>query len=126
MSYSQPRVAAALRGTGVVLAAMLVVVALMISTQVVVTSHFRQTAAFYLYSTLALALVYHVLGGVIGAALSHDSRPVTTALILAGTALMISSVHHTWPTVAPWYSVAMLIIAPAGLTLGIRWHAHRG
>lgn len=113
------------RALAAVLLALAAVVALMIATQVVVTHYLPQSSAIYLVSTLALALLYHFLGGQIGAAVAGDAPPAIAALVVAGAALMLSSVHHTWPTVAPWYSIAMLLVAPAGLWLGARHHARR-
>ena len=117
--------AAAVRTAAAVVIAMMAVVAMMIATQVVVTRFLPQSSVIYLSATLVLALLYHFIGGQIGASIGRDSRPAAGLLVLTGALLMIGSVRHTWPTVAPWYSIAMLIAAPAGLALGYRAHARR-
>lgn len=101
--------------------ALLLVMALMIATQTLVVSvlHAPQTAWAYLAGTLALALLYHFIGGRVGAAIARNAT-ACWVLVILGAVLMAGSVRNTWAQVAPWYSAGMLIAAPLGLWLGAR------
>jgi hypothetical protein len=109
------------RALGAVVAAMVLVVALMIATNQLLVAELHVlvlgTLEFSLV-TLALAALWHALGGFVCAAMTRDSRFAAVALVIVGFFMMAGSVVNTWPTVPPWYSLAMLVLAPACLWFG--------
>ncbi|HVA64212.1 MAG TPA: hypothetical protein VNF74_10845 [Terriglobales bacterium] len=112
-----------LRRLGAVAGAMVLVVALMIGTNVMLVRWIATTSAIFLVGTLALAALYHTLGGYVCAVLARGARSAVLGVVGVGAAIMLGSVIHTWPTVPPWYSVAMLAIAPSFLWFGGQRHA---
>ena len=107
-----------LRRLGAVVGAMVLVVALMIGTNVLLVGWIAPGSAVFLAVTLPLAALYHTLGGCLCAVLARGARSAVLGVVALGAAIMLGSVIHTWPTVPPWYSIAMLAIAPSFLWFG--------
>lgn len=105
---------------GVALAA-----ALMIGTNLVLIERVTATSAVFISITLLDAVVYHLLGGYVCAAISRDAARATWSLVVVGTCLLLSSVIQTWSQMPRWYSLGMLVIVPVSLWLGTRLHARR-
>ncbi|HUX66615.1 MAG TPA: hypothetical protein VMV31_03920 [Terriglobales bacterium] len=116
-------VAAGLRRVGAVVGAMVLVVALMIGTNLLLVRWIAPGAAVFLAVTLALAAMYHTLGGYLCAVLARGARSAAVGVVGLGAAIMLGSVIQTWPTVPPWYSIAMLAIAPSFLWIGSQRYA---
>jgi len=98
---------------------------LMIGTNVVLVTLTLPASVLFLAATPVLAVVYHVAGGYVAAAIARDHTPAIVALVICGTLLLLSSVVRTWSQMPPWYSLAMVVIVPASLWLGTWVHRRR-
>lgn len=100
--------------------------ALMIGTNVLVVQHFAPTSAMFIIVSLVGAVIYHLAGGFLCAAIARDAGAATAGLVIAGTLLLLSSVVNTWSQMPVWYSLAMMVIVPLSLWQGTRLHAGSG
>jgi len=114
-----------LRGILAVIAGLVVSAALMIGTNLLLVSVIASTSATFLMVTLVCAGVYKMTAGYVCAAISRDNGRAIVALVVLGTAVLLSSVVQTWALMPRWYSIAMTCIAPTALWLGARTHARR-
>ncbi len=116
------------RAAAAAVAALIAVVALMIATNQLLVADLRVLAvgtAAFAAVTLPLAALWHGLGGYLCAALARDSPLAAVEVVILGFAMMAGSVVNTWTIVPPWYSLAMLVLAPVCLWLGTRAHLRR-
>ena len=111
------------RSTAGVLVGVFVTAVLMIGTNVLLVKAMSPTSALFLGVTLACAVIYHVSGGYLCAAIARDAGLATVGVIVLGTGLLLVSVVQTWAGMPAWYSVSMVALAPTALYLGARAHA---
>jgi len=114
-----------MRGMLAVTAGLVVSAALMIGTNLLLVTAIASTSAIFLIVTPLCAGVYKMAAGYVCAAISRDDWRATVALVVLGTAVLLSSVVQTWALMPRWYSLAMTCIAPTALWLGARMHARR-
>jgi hypothetical protein len=112
------------RSTAGVFVGVLVTAALMIGTNVLLVKAMSPISALFLAVTLACAAIYHFAGGYLCAVIARGTGLATAGVILLGTGLLLVSVMQTWARMPPWYSVAMVALAPTALYLGA--HAQAG
>jgi hypothetical protein len=113
------------RALSAAVASLALVVALMIATNQLLVADWHLLvlgSAAFSAVTLILAALWHALGGFVCAALARDARLATAAVVILGAFMMAGSVINTWSTVPPFYSLAMLALAPACLWLGAAGH----
>jgi hypothetical protein len=108
-----------------VIAGLVVSAALMIGTNLLLVNVIASTSGIFLIVTLMCAGAYKMTAGYVCAAISRDSWRAAVALVVVGTAVLLSSVVETWTLMPRWYSFAMTCIAPTALWLGARTHARR-
>ncbi len=116
------------RALAAAVAALVLVVALMIATNQLLVADWHVLvvgSAAFSAATLAFAALWHALGGFVCAAMARDSPLAVAALLILGFFMMAGSVINTWTTVPPFYSLAMLLLAPAFLWLGAALHRRR-
>ncbi|HXR96385.1 MAG TPA: hypothetical protein VN709_00945 [Terriglobales bacterium] len=97
--------------------------ALMIGTNLLLVQHVSPASAVFITVSLAGAVLYHLLGGFLCAAVARNADAATAGLVIAGTLLLLSSVVNTWNQMPVWYSLAMVAIVPLSLWEGTRLHA---
>lgn len=106
------------RNVGAVFAGVVLVLVLMIGMNLLLSRWTVPSNSWFQAGTLAGAAIIHFAGGFLCALISRGSRYATAGVVVVGSALMVMSVVQTWSGLPPWYSIAMLVIAPAGLLLG--------
>ena len=114
-----------MRSVAGVVVGLAIAAALMIGSNIELVKVMASSSGLFLAVTLLGAVVYHLLAGFACGAVARDAAAATGALVVLGTALLLSSVLQTWSQMPPWYSLAMLVIAPVCLWQGAGMHRRR-